>query len=59
MGGALAYRLDDRTGSMAPGKSADFIVLDRHLFESPVESVGDTRVLETYFEGQLVYSAEP
>ena len=58
MGGALAYRLDDVTGSMEPGKSADFIVLDQNLFDAPVESISETRVLQTYFEGELVHATQ-
>jgi len=55
--GALAYRLEDKTGSIKVGKSADFIVLKQDLFEIPIERVSETIVLETHFEGKLVYSA--
>jgi predicted amidohydrolase YtcJ len=57
LGGARAYRLETVTGSIEVGKSADLIVLDQNLFEIPIESVSDTRALQTYFEGELVYSA--
>ena len=53
--GALAYRLEDQTGSIEVGKSADFIVLNHNLFEIPIESVGDTQVMTTYFEGRSVF----
>jgi len=55
--GALAFRLEDKTGSIKVGKSADFIVLNQGIFEIPVERVSETFVLKTYFEGRLVYSA--
>ncbi len=58
LGGARAYRLEDRTGSVAVGKSADLIVLDRHLFEIPVEAVSNTRVALTLFEGEVVFRNE-
>jgi predicted amidohydrolase YtcJ len=56
--GARALRLEDKTGSLEVGKSADFIVLNQNLFDVPVENITDTEVLMTYFEGQLVYQPE-
>lgn len=53
--GATAVGMDNRIGSIAPSKSADFIVLDRNLFEIPISDVGDTIVLTTVFEGQVVH----
>jgi len=55
---ALAFRLEDVTGSIAVGKSADFIVLDRNIFEIPIKEVSETRVKETWFEGDRVYTNE-
>lgn len=57
LNGALAYRLEDKTGSIKVGKSADLIVLNQNLFEIPIETVSETAVLMTFFEGKLVYSA--
>lgn len=54
---AKALRLERRTGSIEVGKSADFVVLDRDPFRAPIDSVGDTRVRSTWFEGRLVYEA--
>lgn len=54
--GARALRLQDRTGSIEVGKSADIVVLDRNLFQVPITDVGDTKVKQTYFEGKLVYA---
>ncbi len=53
--GARAMRKIDRIGSLEVGKSADFIVLDRNIFGVPIESVGDTVVRATYFEGRRVH----
>ena len=54
--GALAMRLEQDTGSIERGKSADLIVLDRNLFEIPPEQIGETLVIETVFEGRVVSS---
>ena len=54
---ARAMGLADVTGSLEVGKSADFIVLDRHLFDIPAEELAATQVLSTYFEGRQVYEA--
>lgn len=56
---AKALRLEDRIGSLAPGKQADLIVLDRDVFEVSDEELFDTRVLQTYFAGQLVHQDTP
>ena len=53
--GARALRLQDRIGTVAVGKSADLIVLDRNPFAIPIDSVGSIRVRTTYFEGRPVY----
>jgi predicted amidohydrolase YtcJ len=45
----------DRTGSIEVGKLADFIVPERNIFEIPIDEVADTKIRQTYFEGELVY----
>ena len=55
---AQALRLDEQTGSVEVSKSADFIVLDRNLFEIPIADVSETLVRMTFFEGRLVHSLE-
>jgi predicted amidohydrolase YtcJ len=55
--GAFAARLEERLGSLEVGKVADVVVLDRNLFEVPMEKVGDAKVLLTLFEGLQVYRA--
>jgi len=45
------------TGSPETGKFADFVVLDRNLFEIPVEEISETKVLVTVFGGNAVYGS--
>ena len=47
--------LGDVTGRLAPGLSADVIVLDRNLFTADPAHLHETAVLRTYFEGVLVH----
>ena len=52
---ARALRIEDRAGTLSPGKSADIIVLDRDLHQTPVEEIAKTRVDLTFFEGECVW----
>lgn len=52
---ARAIGLADTVGSIEIGKSADLIVLDRNVLETPADDLADTKVLTTYFEGRVVY----
>ncbi|MFC9502616.1 amidohydrolase [Streptomyces sp. NPDC057002] len=56
-GSAYVNHLDDTTGSITAGKSADLVVLDRDPFAGPPEEIGATRVLETFVEGRRVHTA--
>ncbi|MEM7335113.1 MAG: amidohydrolase [Chloroflexota bacterium] len=55
--GAKAARHDDVCGSIAVGKYADMIILDRNLFEIPADEIGETRVVKTIFEGEVVFDS--
>ncbi|MDX1518139.1 MAG: amidohydrolase family protein [Woeseiaceae bacterium] len=52
---AFVNHQDDSTGSIAVGKLADVIVLDRDLFRIPPEEISETKVLLTLFGGKPVY----
>jgi predicted amidohydrolase YtcJ len=52
---ARAIGLGDTVGSIEIGKSADLIVLDRNVLETPASDLADTKVLTTWFEGRVVH----
>ncbi|MFD5405226.1 amidohydrolase [Streptomyces griseorubiginosus] len=57
-GSAHVNHLDDITGSITVGKSADLVVLDRDPFAAPSEEIAATGVLETFVEGRRVHTAD-
>ena len=56
---AYAMKQDKITGSLEAGKRADLIVLDRDILTIDPETIDATKVLATYLDGCLVYSAPP
>lgn len=57
IGSAYVNHLDEQTGSIATGKLADLIVLDRDLFDRGAGAIGEARVITTLVEGDVVYRA--
>jgi predicted amidohydrolase YtcJ len=55
--GAWLMQQERTTGRLAPRMQADFVLLDRNLFEIPLAEIGETRVLATYVEGVAVFEA--
>lgn len=53
--GAYVMRQEDKVGSLAVGKQADFIVLDRNIFEIPTNEIRLTKVKMTVFNGAIIY----
>lgn len=49
----------DRIGSLAPGKLADLVLLDRDVLTVPTTELKDTKVVWTMFGGKVVYGAGP
>ncbi|MFK8057456.1 MAG: amidohydrolase [Saprospiraceae bacterium] len=57
MANAYAAFEEDEKGSIASGKLADFIVLDRNLVDCPVDSIPSAGVLRTFIGAEEVYTA--
>jgi predicted amidohydrolase YtcJ len=57
MGSAYVNHLEDQTGSIEVGKSADLAVLDRNLFALPLEEIASAKVDLTYVGGERVHAA--
>ena len=53
---ARAMRLERLVGSLAAGKQADMIVLDRDVLTVGPEALRDTQVLQTWFAGKRIYA---
>jgi hypothetical protein len=56
--GAVALEKEDETGTIEPGKSADFIVINQNLLEIPPQKIHDTKVLQTVLQGKTVYTGK-
>jgi len=55
---AWAGFAEHEVGSLETGKRADFVVLDRDLFEIDPSDIPNTRALMTVLDGEVVYRAE-
>jgi predicted amidohydrolase YtcJ len=54
---AWAAGMEDEVGTLAVGKRADFVIVDRDPFTVPAEDLFGTRVLRTVIDGETVYEA--
>ena len=55
---AYQAHLEDVTGSIEVGKSAELAVLDSDIEAIPVEQIQDIQVLETVFKGKTVFKKD-
>jgi len=53
---AYAAFMEKSVGSLESGKRADFIVLDQNVFEIEPSEIANIKVLQTWLDGELVYS---
>ncbi len=54
--GAYQYFQEEHKGSLAPGKQADFVILDRDPLQTPDQQLREIRILKTYKDGECIYS---
>lgn len=55
---AYACKLDEFMGSLEVGKWADFVILDTDLMTCSSHEIPETRVWQTYVNGQLAWSLD-
>jgi predicted amidohydrolase YtcJ len=55
---AYAAGLEDRLGSLTPGKLADLVVLDRDIFTCAPMAIAETQVLATMIGGEFIWEDE-
>jgi len=54
-GTAWVNHLEDELGSVEVGKTGDFVVLDRDLFDRSAGAIGEARVVATFIDGRAVF----
>ena len=55
---AFAARAEDRIGTLAPGRMADFLILDRDIFTATAPDIRAARPIETWIGGKRVWIAK-
>jgi predicted amidohydrolase YtcJ len=55
--GARQMFLEDRIGTLEPGKRADIAIWDRNIYSIPTAEIKDMKCLMTLVDGEVVYRA--
>jgi len=55
---ARASFQESGTGSLEPGKAADFVILDNDIMKEDDHEIPETKVLQTYVDGVVVYNRQ-
>lgn len=56
-GSALVENFEDRVGTLAAGKLADVVVMDRDLFKADPEGILEAKPVYTFIDGEVVFEA--
>jgi predicted amidohydrolase YtcJ len=54
--GAYQLRMEDQVGSIAVGKKADLVFLEKDLFKVPPETIHSTKVVQTMMDGRVTHN---
>jgi predicted amidohydrolase YtcJ len=54
--GAYQMRMEDQVGSIAAGKKADLVFLEKNLFKVSPDTIHSTRVVQTMMDGKVTHS---
>jgi predicted amidohydrolase YtcJ len=55
LNGAYVMRQEDKVGSIEVGKLADFVILDKNLFDIEPNTINQTKIVTTVFNGKVIY----
>lgn len=56
---AWAAHQENVLGGLTPGKWADFILIDRDIYNTAPHAIWQTEVLETWLAGKRIYTRDP
>ena len=56
--GAYQYHEEAEKGTIEPGKTADFVILDRDPLKTAEDQLADIQILQTIKENQVVFKRE-